>query len=133
MEKSNNRKTTKIASATKKEEKKSEPLKIRIFDANIIGSCGSCCGGGCGNPTMHEMEVMASELLKKHGMDRLKFEVYDFFRSPGIIDKKVNLLVKEKGEEALPAIMIGNDLVFSEKLPSIKELDSEVSKRLKTG
>ena len=131
MEKS---KTTKIIATKKnKEEEKSEPLKIRIFDANIIGSCSSCCGGGCGNPTMHEMEVMAAELLKKHGIERLKFEVYDFFRSPGIIDKKVNMLVKDKGEEALPAIMIGDELVFSEKLPSIRELDAEVSKRLAHG
>ena len=120
----------KTTATKKKEEKKYEPLTIRIFDANIIGSCSSCCSGGCSNPTMHEMEVMAAELLKKHGVESLKFEMYDFFKSPNI-DKKVNQLVKDKGEEALPAIMIGSELVFSEKLPSITELDSEVAKRLK--
>ena len=118
-----------MESDTEIENEKSAPLKIKIFDTNLASGCSGCCGGGCSNPVMHEFEVIAVHLMEKYGSDKFRFELYDFFKSHNV-DKKIKKLVDEKSEDQLPAIMIDDDLIFTEKMPSLEEFDTEVSKRL---
>jgi len=105
----------------------SEKVVVRLFFAS---SCGGGCGCSCGpNKDMTAFELVAEELVKKFGEERLKFEAY-----PAASTAKFPFLSKAAGANgkiALPFVSVDETVVTPGKVPAFSDLEKEVANRLK--
>jgi hypothetical protein len=96
-----------------------EKLAVRLFYESACG-CGGC---GCGpNRDMEAFVAFAEKLAQKFGRDNLNFEAYN-----GVDSKKFPFLQKKT---KTPAVLVGEKVLSSGKLPIFQDLEAEVAEQL---
>lgn len=125
------RKMMEMLNRTRREEQK--PLLITIFDLLLPAvSCGpgGCGPSGCGPNIMSEniteLEVLARNLITKHGRDRIRFELVNVLDASMQNYRDAYEILRDKKGEALPIISINGEIKFVGRVPTFEEIDQEI-------
>ena len=98
-------------------------IEVRLHYVSSCSGNGCCCAP---DKNMIEFEKLANKIVEKFGEDCLHFGAYN-----SIDIKQFPFLKDAKSSGKIPVVTVGTKVVASGKLPTLAELEKEISSMLK--